>query len=303
VPGDDIVVVKLDGGTGEVLWSLHYASPGAENESIYALALDSQGNAYVTGRAWVTARQDEFATFKLDAATGDIKWRNDTSHDLAGDGSVCGVSVQGHLLLNDNKVYLAGGNMVSPAIYAADSGQCGNTLPDEWTPDDEWTRDGNWLRAPRGSELFLVDGEVKVNDQLLYAPRGYVPSRYLPSYFLQAKSEAVDIRGTEKLMLRVDSNSPPGKQAKPLWSRNDLGRTFAVALASNAVLVTGQKSSDDGQITSDPYLAALDIDSGATLWRHELPGEPDVWGLAVDRDGSVLATLADGRLLCFGRRP
>jgi len=66
--------VKLDGGTGEVLWSLHYASPGAENESTYALALDSQGNAYITGRAWVSDREDEFATFKIDAFTGDILW-------------------------------------------------------------------------------------------------------------------------------------------------------------------------------------------------------------------------------------
>ena len=32
--------MKLDGGTGEVLWSLHYASPGAENESTYAIDLD-----------------------------------------------------------------------------------------------------------------------------------------------------------------------------------------------------------------------------------------------------------------------
>jgi len=66
--------VKLDGGTGEVLWSLHYASPGAENESTYALALDSAGNAYITGRAWVSGHEDEFSTFKIDADSGDIVW-------------------------------------------------------------------------------------------------------------------------------------------------------------------------------------------------------------------------------------
>jgi len=66
--------VKLDDGTGEVLWSLHYASPGAENESTYAMALDSAGNAFITGRAWVTDREDEFATFRIDNATGNIDW-------------------------------------------------------------------------------------------------------------------------------------------------------------------------------------------------------------------------------------
>ena len=66
--------MKLDGGTGEVLWSLHYASPGAENESTYAMTLDAAGNAFITGRAWISTREDEFATFKIDADTGDIVW-------------------------------------------------------------------------------------------------------------------------------------------------------------------------------------------------------------------------------------
>lgn len=66
--------MKLDGGTGEVLWSLHYASPGAENESTYAIDLDSAGNAFITGRAWVSGHEDEFSTFMIDADTGDIVW-------------------------------------------------------------------------------------------------------------------------------------------------------------------------------------------------------------------------------------
>lgn len=66
--------MKLDGGTGEVLWSLHYASPGAENESTYALALDAAGNAFITGRAWIDGREDEFATFRIDGVTGEIDW-------------------------------------------------------------------------------------------------------------------------------------------------------------------------------------------------------------------------------------
>ncbi len=66
--------MKLDGGTGEVLWSLHYASAGAENESTYALALDAAGNAYITGRAWISGHEDEFATFRLGAADGEIDW-------------------------------------------------------------------------------------------------------------------------------------------------------------------------------------------------------------------------------------
>ncbi len=36
--------------------------------------LDSQGNAYITGRAWVDGHEDEFSTFRIDNATGDIDW-------------------------------------------------------------------------------------------------------------------------------------------------------------------------------------------------------------------------------------
>ena len=38
------------------------------------MALDSAGNAYITGRAWVSTREDEFSTFRIDNATGDIEW-------------------------------------------------------------------------------------------------------------------------------------------------------------------------------------------------------------------------------------
>ena len=66
--------MKLDDGTGEVLWSLQYASAGAENESVYAMALDAAGNAYITGRAWISGHEDEFATFRVGADDGEIDW-------------------------------------------------------------------------------------------------------------------------------------------------------------------------------------------------------------------------------------
>jgi hypothetical protein len=44
------------------------------DESAFAIALDSAGNAYVTGRAFQSGRGDEVATLKLAAADGDILW-------------------------------------------------------------------------------------------------------------------------------------------------------------------------------------------------------------------------------------
>jgi len=68
--------VKLDGGTGEVLWSQHYASEGAENESVYGLTLDAAGDVIVTGRMFETGREDELVTIKFANTDGQLLWES-----------------------------------------------------------------------------------------------------------------------------------------------------------------------------------------------------------------------------------
>ncbi len=53
-------------------------------------------------------------------------------------------------------------------------GRCLNELTNEWQ------------KSPRGSELFLAAGEVRVVDSMMYAPRAYIPSRYHAKYHVQA---------------------------------------------------------------------------------------------------------------------
>jgi len=64
----------MDGETGEVLWSRHYASSDGLNEAALAISHDSQNNAYVTGRAAVGTQGDQMLTMKLDAGDGHIVW-------------------------------------------------------------------------------------------------------------------------------------------------------------------------------------------------------------------------------------
>jgi outer membrane protein assembly factor BamB len=54
-------------------------------------------------------------------------------------------------------------------------------------------------------------------------------------------------------------------------------------------------------IANASELAALDLKDGHVLWQQSLPAPIVPWGLAVDRDGRVLATLEDGQVLCFAR--
>jgi outer membrane protein assembly factor BamB len=57
--------------------------------------------------------------YALDTASGAIKWQNNS---MGGTGA--SVSVQGDLLLYEDKLYLAGGNAASPAVFDIINGRC-----------------------------------------------------------------------------------------------------------------------------------------------------------------------------------
>ncbi len=66
--------MKLDGVTGEVLWSSGYESVEGVSESVYDMVLDAAGNAYITGRALIAPNGFQFITIKFSAASGAILW-------------------------------------------------------------------------------------------------------------------------------------------------------------------------------------------------------------------------------------
>jgi len=79
-----------------------------------------------------------------------------------------------------------------------------------------------------------------------------------------------------------------GVKDKPLWSR-DCKDSKAIAICANAVV-----------IAEESKIVAVDINGGGVMWSHPLPAAPVEWGLAIDRQGRAIVTLADGRILCVG---
>jgi outer membrane protein assembly factor BamB len=234
------------------------------------------------------ANYDGTHVYALDAETGKIRWQNNTSGQLAGPDSLSGVSVQGHLLLHAGKLYLAGGNAASPAVYDTRDGRCLNS-----------NREEGKTACARGQDLFLIQDRVYCFDRRLYGPNRYWPGRRFLGPLVLAQRGEMAIRDLNGQAARVTAESAAGTPPKVVWRSDHLKQTYALALGANAVVVAGQRTGADGQADPQHAVTALAIGDGAVLWSHPLPAQPAWWGLAVDKAGRVFVTLVDGRALCL----
>jgi len=250
--------------------------------------------------------------YALDAESGRIKWQNNTSGHLDKDGQT-GVSVQGHLLLYDNKLYMPGGTSISPAVYDIKDGKC---LSDPAMLRNLTRNNVLTSQCARGEELFLVGDRVGVSGKPFYAHPDYdVFDASVENKMLHTSSSGRDIvwlnnkkimcfAPLSKEMLNKTMPEPAnigngvsiwpklGNFAdKPLWEYYCDG-SIAMAVGKNAVVVLKEKE-----------VVALDIEDGKVLWTGWIPHEAVPWGLALDREGRVIVCIKDGRIMCFGQNP
>jgi outer membrane protein assembly factor BamB len=299
-------VYAFEAATGRRLWRFR-AAPSQRKINLYGrlsstwpvasgvLAASSAKGGPVVYAAAGIACYDGTHVYALDAGTGRIRWQNNTSGNLAGSGKLTGVSVQGHLLLDEQRLYLAGGNAVSPAVYDVQDGRCLNTLDDEWA------------KAPRGRELFLVNGKVVAFDRLLYGPKEYrqselipyQPSRYFARNFLQADAGEVLVRAEGGRIVRISPESAGQPKPKALWESDYFGYPVAMALGNNAVVVAGGISASDESSTSAYAIAALAVENGRMIWTKALGAMPTAWAIALDASGRIAVALEDGQVCCL----
>jgi outer membrane protein assembly factor BamB len=309
-------VYAFEARTGKLLWRFR-AAPAERKIPVYGTLSSTwpaAGGVLVEdGTAYVAAgivNYDGTYVYALNAKNGRVKWQNDTSGHLNSQAR-SGVSLQGHLLLNDGKLYLAGGNAVSPAIYDTEDGKCLNdpNLVQRITQNNVLL-----TQSPRGWELSLLAGRVVACGRPFYAHPEYevYDSTVFSRAFLASTSgrdivwvtnqnnrRVICFDDVDKSVLRRSMANERnrflvdwtklGIKNKPLWS-HDCKASIAAAMCSNAVV-----------IAEESKIVALNMDDGSLLWSHALPAAPVEWGLAVDNKGSAVVALRDGRILCFGR--
>jgi len=286
-------IYAFEAATGRSLWRFR-AAPAERKISIHGRLVSTwpvaSGVLVDDGIAYAgsgMASWDGTHVYALDVKTGNIRWQNNTSGRLAGDDKVSGVSVQGHLLLDRDRLYMAGGNVVSPAVYDTNDGKCLNTLEDEF------------VKAPRGSEPLLIGGNIQVFGRLLYSPQEYWLGPFRLPYLLQADSGDAVIRSTGTDVFRVDPATTAVKKPKRVWSSNHLGHPVAMALGKNAVVVAGQLPPAGNSPEPAHAVAVLNLTGGQLLWSQVVPAMPLSSGLALDSAGRIVVALRDGRVLCF----
>ncbi|MFC1509397.1 PQQ-binding-like beta-propeller repeat protein [Candidatus Omnitrophota bacterium] len=302
-------VYALEATTGRRLWRFR-AAPGERMIPVYGSIKSTwpvaSGVVVDDGIAYAAAgisNYDNTHVFALDAETGKIKWQNNSSGHLNKEART-GIGVQGQLLVNNGKLYMAGGNAVSPAVYDLADGRCLNN--------------GDSLNicesiCLRGWELYLVGDKVTAGGQPLYRDREFpVVDETVSEKLLHVSTGECDILWLDGKELRchnpiakkilndsVMKRRYPGWYKIPTWGklniteepiwRRDCDGSIAVAVCKNAVVVVREHE-----------VAAVNIKDGKTIWRRPIPVEPVPWGLAVDRDGRVIVSLKDGRVVCFG---
>ena len=218
IAGGRVFVGSADGwayafeaATGRDLWRFR-AAPIDRMIPVYG-SLQSTwpvaaGVAVRDGVAYFAAGMNNFDgthVYAVSAADGKIKWQNNSSGHID-TFSRRGVGVQGGMLLDGTKLYLAGGNAISPGIYDTASGNCLTRSPPPGS------------RGPRGRELSIdAGGRINVSGQPLYSKPGapvYDGPAQWRNVTVKAPNAALSFARSDKGWLLVaDDNSTK----KRLW--------------------------------------------------------------------------------------
>jgi outer membrane protein assembly factor BamB len=321
VASGDGWVYAIEAATGRLLWRFQ-AAPIARRILAYGSLCSTwpvnSGVLVEDGTAYFAAGLIDYAgtyVYALDARTGALKWENDSSGRLKPSLGK-GVSAQGDLTIMGGLLWMAGGNVISPARYKLGTGEYAGPLPRDGSPESN-----------RGEEIGVFQDEFLIfGGRLQYSSRENVVNPDLfsiarnPGKTVElAQGQTVPIWDADLLVLAPQREAPPQAHASkaladrlkdarakrqlpaPLWETRALknSQVIALALARDAV-IAACRAPRHRDLRPRWRLCLVDRDSGLLRRDYELPSAIRQNGLAIDRDGRVLLAMADGSLCCYG---
>jgi hypothetical protein len=113
-----------------------------------------------------------------------------------------------------------------------------------------------------------------------------------------ASGHGLLIRGNGKTIERVVPGETDSVK-RIVWKRNWFTSLDAMVIAKNSIVVAGQMEDTAQDRKVVPAILALDPIDGSVQWAHRLPERVVSWGLAVNRSGHVLVSMANGDVACL----
>jgi hypothetical protein len=177
----------------------------------------------------------------------------------------------------------------SPATIVAD----GTCVTDPTAPDSH-------TQYTAGSDLFAVGPHVRSGGPPLYAARG--DYRMVNHAVLQTPGGDVAFAygPHDGRVALFEPGTSLQAGVPPRWVQQPLNRVHGVAVTPQTVVVVGLRDSEQPTGEPEPWLIALRVSDGTTVWSQPLPAPSVPWGVLVDRDGRVVVSLQDGQVVCFG---
>jgi len=335
VGSGDGIVYCLEAATGRLLWRFRVA-PVERRIMAYGRLCSTwpiaSGVLVQDGVAYAAAGiidYDGTYVYALDAETGRPKWANTTSGHL--DKLLRkGVSAQGVLTIAGDRLWMPGGNIISPAYYTLQDGECLSRSVGNGSP-----------RTNRGEEIGVLKGDYLIfGGRLRYSG---VPNYVNPGAFTIAKIGSPPRRSIAKAVHVGFGKIPPAwsrdrfvmangprsvpvcvdgavlvdylEKASPMnlrqqfryantlkkrWTAQELedSDTVAFVIAKNTVL-TALETRRPRSLSSNWTLAGLNPETGKVIWKQRLASAALPGGLLVDRHGRIIVVHEDGSVSCF----
>ncbi|MFO7906928.1 MAG: PQQ-binding-like beta-propeller repeat protein [Planctomycetota bacterium] len=293
-------VYALEAASGRRLWSYRLA-PRTRRIPVYGHLISTWpvagGVVVKDGVVYAAAgiaHYDGTYVAALDAASGALVWKNDTSGALAKDVN-CGISLQGELCIRDGELQFLGGGPYQRARYDLETGECLNEPRHEVT---SLFHTAFYPYYPRYAKYSALNHTFRDGTTVQYNPSydGRQPTRLavLAPAGTQPKGDS-RAAGDEVKQAPRRKRQGKGSQRRRIWN-TDKARLYTAFVVTPHTLIVGGPAERSGE---NPQLSALSLNDGTIPWQRPLESPPVKSGIAMDGQQRIVVAMENGNVLCF----
>ncbi len=292
-------VYALEAASGRLLWTYRVA-PEARWIPVYGRLISTWpvagGVVVQDGKVYAAAgiaHYDGTYVVALDAISGHVVWKNDTSGALAEDLN-CGVSLQGELQVRGNELQFLGGGAYQYGRYDLGTGECLN--PPRHEPTSQF-QTAFYPYFPMYAKYAALHHTFPDGNTLVYFASydGSQPTRL--GLLAPPEPEAEQAGSSDPAQQqKTPRRKAQARAERPIVWQTEQPQLFNAFVLTPTVVIAGGPAELDGQ---RPQLSAISLKDGSVLWQHDLPALPVKSGIAMDSRQRIVVALEDGQILCF----